>query len=225
MDLTRGESEQGGKGGEVRVHPAKLAAAAAAAYTDPVRSPVLAAFAALILAACQHAPPPASPQDAFFARLTALCGKSFGGRLATPPTPADVAFTGKALLMQVRDCSASEIRIPFRVGEDRSRTWVVTRTGSGLRLKHDHRHADGGADLLTQYGGDTTSPGDTRRQEFPIDDFSKALFQRQNSAVSMTNVWAMEVEPGRAFTYELARPGRLLRVEFDLTRPLGDAAR
>ena len=30
----------------------------------------------------------------------------------------------------------------------------------------------------------------------------------------------MEVEPGRAFVYELARPQRLFRVEFDLTRPV-----
>jgi hypothetical protein len=33
----------------------------------------------------------------------------------------------------------------------------------------------------------------------------------------MTNVWAMEIEPKQVFIYELARPGRLFRVEFDLT--------
>ena len=30
--------------------------------------------------------------------------------------------------MHVRDCSERELRIPFHVGDDRSRTWVVTRT-------------------------------------------------------------------------------------------------
>jgi hypothetical protein len=36
----------------------------------------------------------------------------------------------------------------------------------------------------------------------------------------MTNVWAIELEPGRRYVYELARPGRLFRVEFDLTKPV-----
>jgi hypothetical protein len=43
--------------------------------------------------------------------------------------------------------------------------------------------------------------------------------------VSNTNVWSLEQTP-ETFTYELARPGRLFRVAFDLTRPLSakDAA-
>ncbi len=41
---------------------------------------------------------------------------------------------------------------------------------------------------------------------------------RENIAASTQNVWAMEAEPGRAFAYELRRPGRFFRVEFDLTR-------
>ena len=49
--------------------------------------------------------------------------------------------------MHVRECSEDAIRIPFHVGEDRSRTWVVTRTANGLRLKHDHRHEDGSEEL------------------------------------------------------------------------------
>jgi len=36
---------------------------------------------------------------------------------------------------------------------------------------------------------------------------------------SNNNTWAMEIEPGEAFVYELSRPGgRLFRVRFDLTR-------
>lgn len=177
------------------------------------------ALAAAVLAACQHAPAPAGPQDVFFARLKALCGQSFEGRLASEPTPADAAFAGR-MVMQVRDCSADEIRIPFRVGEDASRTWVVTRTPGALTLKHDHRHADGTEDVLSQYGGTTVAPGTDGRQEFPADAFSRALFQKQGIPVSMTNVWAMEVEPGRTFAYELTRPGRRFRVAFDLAKPV-----
>lgn len=158
-------------------------------------------------------------QDAFFARLTSLCGKTFQGRLATTD-PADAAFAGQPLVMKVQTCSADEIRIPFSVGEDRSRTWVVTRTGGGLRLKHDHRHADGTEDAVSQYGGDAMAPGTAARQEFPVDQFSRDLFVRENRTTSMTNVWAMEVEPDRLFAYELRRPNRHFRVEFDLGRPL-----
>lgn len=181
----------------------------------------LAVAAALLVSGCATlASPPANPQDAFFARLTALCGRAFEGRIASPPVALDSSFAGKRLVMHVRDCSADEIKIPFHVGDNRSRTWVITRTGSGLRLKHDHRHEDGSEDVLTQYGGDTATPGTARRQEFPVDQFSKDLFNREDAAVSTTNVWAMEVVPGQLFAYELRRENRFFRVDFDLTRPV-----
>lgn len=176
---------------------------------------------AMALSACATAPVPASPQDAFFANLKALCGQRFEGRVVTTDA-ADADFARSRLLMHVRDCSANEVRIPFWVGENRSRTWVVTRTASGVRLKHDHRHEDGTEDELSQYGGDTTDAGTATRQEFPVDQFSKDLFTRRNATVSNTNVWAMEVRPAEIFAYELRRPNRWLRVEFDLTRPVAD---
>jgi hypothetical protein len=95
---------------------------------------------------------------------------------------------------------------------------VITRTESGLRLKHDHRHEDGSEDAVTQYGGDTVDPGTAERQEFPADDFSKTLFRENGIPQSVENVWAMEVRPGELFAYELRRPNRHFRVEFDLTR-------
>lgn len=176
--------------------------------------------AAIALSACATAPVRVSPQDAFFARLTALCGKTFEGRVVTTDA-ADADFARSRLLMQVRDCSADEVRIPFRVGDNRSRTWVITRTATGLRLKHDHRHEDGTEDELSQYGGDTTTAGSATRQEFPVDQFSKDLFTRRNATVSNTNVWAVEVQR-EMFAYELRRPNRHFRVEFDLTRPVTD---
>ena len=79
---------------------------------------------------------------------------------------------------------------------------------------------DGTPDSLTLYGGDTSAAGTANRQEFPVDAESKALFEREGRSVSLTNVWAIEIEPGRAFVYELSRPNRLFRVKFDLTRPI-----
>jgi hypothetical protein len=176
-------------------------------------------LAPLVLAGCTHLPAPSSPQDRFFAQLSTLCGKAFAGRITSPPVSADASFVGKALVMHVRDCSRDTIRIPFHVGEDRSRTWVITRTAAGLRLKHDHRHEDGTPDAQTQYGGDTTDEGTPQRQEFPADAYSRNLFVRGNIPQSATNVWAMEVQGSALFAYELRRPSRFFRIEFDLTRP------
>ena len=176
--------------------------------------------AALALVACSTVPAPTA-HDAFFANLRTLCGKSFAGRMVTTDA-ADAAFAGKALTMGVVDCAAPDaVRIPFAVGEDRSRTWVITRKiNGGARLKHDHRHADGTEDVLTQYGGDTSSAGTATRQDFPVDEFSKALFTREKRTVSLTNVWAVEIAPGQTFAYELNRADRHFRVQFDISRPL-----
>lgn len=173
----------------------------------------LAAASLLALAACQQAP--AAPQDAFFANLTALCGNSYEGQVVSG-NESDANFASQRLVMQVRECSDSEIRIPFHVGEDRSRTWVITRTDTGLRLKHDHRHEDGSEDVLTQYGGDTATEGFATRQEFPADQHSKDLFVANEIPQSVTNVWAVEVQPEAFFAYELSRENRHFRVEFDL---------
>ena len=173
----------------------------------------------LLLSGCV-AIPPTTPADQFFERLSSLCGKAFEGRIASPVVPADADFAGKRLVMHVRECSTDTVRIPFHVGDDRSRTWVITRSPGGLRLKHDNSHEDGSEAKLTQYGGDKLAPGTPTRQEFPADQFSRDLFVREKIPVSATNTWAMEVEPGRLFAYELRRPNRFFRVDFNLSRPV-----
>lgn len=167
----------------------------------------------LLLPACRTA----APTPALFAALQPLCGKAFQGQLVEGTEPTDEAFSRERLVMHVRDCSADEIRISFNVGENRSRTWVITRTADGIRLKHDHRHEDGSEDAITQYGGDTRGPGSTTRQEFFADAHTAALIP-----AARTNVWTMEVEAGRQFAYALRREGtdRRFRVEFDLTRTI-----
>lgn len=163
----------------------------------------------------------AAPASAFFDTLSSLCGRAFAGRIvANEPRQPNDPFEGRPLVLHVRSCEPDRVLAPFHVGDDRSRTFIITRIGDRLRLKHDHRHHDGSEDVLTMYGGDTTSDGSAIRQEFPVDEFSKALFTREQREVSNTNTWAMEAHPGRTFVYELARPGRLFRVEFDLSVPV-----
>lgn len=180
-----------------------------------MRAAIALAFVAL--ASCAT---PTAHQPTFFSNLATLCGKTFEGRIVSPPVAADANFAGKRLVMHVRECSADTIRIPFHVGDDHSRTWVVTRTTTGYRLKHDHRHQDGSEDKVTQYGGDSTTPVTASRQEFPADAFTKELLVREGNVAGANNIWAVEVAPNRAFAYELRRPGRFFRLEFDLARTI-----
>lgn len=173
-----------------------------------------------------------SPQDAFFAALSTHCGKAYAGQLVSNDE-ADADFVGAAMVMHVSECSDERIAVPFHVeldGEwDRSRTWLITRTQDGLRLKHDHRHKDGEEDKLTQYGGDTAEEGTATTQSFPVDQFSVDMFGRQGYEASVTNVWSVEVDPvgteGGKYVYQLKRTieggadePRLFRVEFDLSQ-------
>ena len=206
----------------------------------PRALPVAAAWATLLIAGCsapatQAPPDEAAPQDAFFAALTSHCGKAYAGRLVSSDA-ADADFVDAPMVMHVAECSADRIAVPFHVALasedgtrewDRSRTWLITRTDTGLRLKHDHRHADGESDAVTMYGGDTSDEGTARAQDFPVDAESIALFEREGLSASVTNVWTVEVDPagvedGR-FAYQLRRTvaggapeERLFRVEFDL---------
>lgn len=201
---------------------ALVALAACAPSTDPAATAGAGAASAEAL----DAPvPQAAPADAFLAALASHCGQAFAGRIVAnePASPEPDAFEGKSLVMHVRGCDAPtrELRVPFHVGDDHSRTWVLTRTGDGLRLKHDHRHEDGSPDVQTMYGGETATAGTAVRQAFPVDAESIELFGRTGADVSTTNTWAMEIEPGSRFLYELSRPGgRLFQVEFDLATPV-----
>jgi hypothetical protein len=179
---------------------------------------ILLPLLATALSGCAQHAAPVAPAGALMARIASLCGKAFAGRVVTTD-PADVAFASKPLVMHVASCAPGRIGVPFHAGTDRSRTWVLTRTAGGLSLKHDHRHADGTPDKLTMYGGDTIAPGTPTRQEFPADAESIALFRALGAERSVTNVWAIEAD-ARIFAYELRRPGRHFRVEFDLTRPV-----
>lgn len=184
-------------------------------------APLLAAAA---LAACGNSDtaPDATPETAagtdLFSALSARCGEAYEGRVLGDD-PRDADWRSETLVMHIRECSDDEIRIPLHVGENRSRTWVVTRQGEGLRLKHDHRHEDGSEDVLTQYGGDTEGAITGLMAEFPADQFSRDLFVREGIPVSADNVWLMQIE-GESFTYGLTRPDRNFRAVFDLSEPV-----
>lgn len=172
----------------------------------------LAVLLAILVVPATAAAQGAATSDAFLHALRSHCGKAYEGAIINPQ-PNDTTFVGKRLVMHVRACGDT-VRIPFHVGEDRSRTWVLTRSGDGVLLKHDHRHQDGSEDRVTQYGGHSRSDGAPARLEFPADSFTVDLIP-----YARTNIWTVEITPAM-FAYQLRREGsdRRVRIEFDLTR-------
>jgi hypothetical protein len=179
----------------------------------------LVLLAALALAGCAIVPRSDGPQQLFWSRLWALCGHSYAGRVVSAD-PADREMAASRLVIHVAACTPEAVRIAFHVGNDRARTWVIGRTATGLRLKHEHRRRDGTEEARSRYGGDTVSPGSARHQSFPADAYSRTLFRREDIPASAANVWAIEIAPGSVFAYALDREGRHFRIEFDLRRPV-----
>lgn len=188
------------------------------------------------LAACEPQPDVSESEQVptgFWASLQAHCGKAFAGELVSADE-VDADFRGAEMVAHFRECSDSQVKIPFHVrqqdGEwDRSRTWVITRHDDGFLLKHDHRHEDGVSDAVTMYGGKSLGADKSTSRDFPVDDESIALFEREDLGASVTNVWKVEVDAterkGDIFAYELRRSvskgapaDRHFRVEFDLSR-------
>lgn len=158
-----------------------------------------------------------SSHDAYFDNLRAHCGKAYAGKVVVDNPKSD-GFDG-LLIMHVRKCSETQLQIPFHVGNNHSRTWIISKTGSGLSLKHDHRKQDGSYDESTMYGGHTLDAGWANVQSFPADQYSKEMFVRLGNPQSNTNIWQMYIYPS-LFSYRLIREGREFRVDFDLTKPL-----
>ena len=148
----------------------------------------------------------------FWKELEKVCGKAFAGIVVAAPAD-DTTFKDKTLVMHVRSCEKDRIRIPFVVGENRSRTWVLTRARDRLLLRHDHRHEDGKPDTVTMYGGWTTSVGMPTRQMFPADQDTVNTIP-----AAAPNVWWIELVPGEYFSYNLRRMGseRYISIRFDL---------
>lgn len=155
---------------------------------------------------------PASVQ--FWDNLKIHCGKSYEGTITAGGKEGD-GFMGEKLMMHVRSCEEKTIRIPFFVGEDKSRTWVLTlQEDNRILLKHDHRHKDGSEEEVTQYGGMSSNTGLADIQFFPADQHTCNLIP-----LASTNVWWFTIAD-TSITYNLRRisSDRLFTVKFDLTR-------
>ena len=155
-----------------------------------------------------------SPAEEFWHNLLDHCGKTYEGTITVGMGNDD--FDGKTLIMHVRSCKENEIRIPFFVGENRSRTWILRLQDGKIQLKHDHRKPDGSEDKITQYGGTASNTGLANIQVFPADEETAELIP-----AAATNVWWITLDK-EIFSYNLKRIGSKgnFTVEFNLSKPL-----
>jgi hypothetical protein len=155
-------------------------------------------------------------QALFWNQIKSYCGKSFKGTVVEAPD-TDTTFRGKELIIHLRSCEENRIRIPFIVGTNRSRTFILKRFEDKLEWKHDHRHNDGKPEEMTMYGGTTTNTGSETMQIFPVDQQSTQL-----RPAGFAAVWWVEIDPGKSLTYNLRAMGKKLGYvfKFDLTRPV-----
>lgn len=150
----------------------------------------------------------------FWNKLVSLCGKSFEGQLTTEDYSGD--FAGKKLVMHVLSCDEKQILIPFNVGENRSRTWILTYDRARITLKHDHRHEDGSSDEITMYGGSSNNSGSAEMITFPADQETVDIIPD-----AFANIWWITVNDS-IYSYNLRRVSgdRKFSVAFDLTKEI-----
>jgi len=119
----------------------------------------------------------------------------------TFPTEGQDAFAGKELVAHIETCTESQIRIPFSVGDDTSRTWLINKSEFGLQLKHDHRHEDGSEHEINMYGGMAGNEGSSSSQSFAADKHTATIIP-----AASTNVWTLTLsDDTKSLTYHLER--------------------
>ncbi len=69
--------------------------------------------------------------DAYSEHFKPYCGKAYQGKVTVDNASGD-SFANKKLVMHVRRCTERQLQIPFHVGSDSSRTWILTKTNSGI---------------------------------------------------------------------------------------------
>jgi hypothetical protein len=163
----------------------------------------------MLLSSCMH-----KTTTDFFTKLTQHCGKSYDGESVFPDDPGK-DFAGKKLNMSIAECSDNEIRVPFKVGDNTSRTWIISRTKNGLLLKHDHRHTDGTPDEITMYGGYADAQSTEFMVNFAADEETAKMLPE-----AKTNVWTLSFDEKQSqFVYSLKRHNKpRYKAIFDISK-------
>jgi hypothetical protein len=172
-----------------------LAAAAATAACTPAPSPDTdGATAAGHLSGI-------SPQQAFFDHMASLCGQEFPGRAVIAPE-SDPTFRPAFLGMRIEQCGPSEIRIPFLVDGDGSRTWILTLDDGDLVFTHEHMLEGDTLSSNSGWGGRAVAGSGTASfQHFP-----DHRWDPEQVPEARRSHWRMRLDPEHGqFVYYLDR--------------------
>lgn len=150
----------------------------------------------------------------FWKQLEKHCGKAYKGKVATAPVPED--FQLQELQIHFKACGEGQIKIPLIVGENRSRTWILTLNEQNIQLKHDYRKMDGKPDSVTMYGGTSVNTGFESMQFFPADQETVDMMP-----YSAANIWWISITDS-TLSYNLRRvnSNELIKLKFDLTEEI-----
>lgn len=191
----------------------------------PIAALLLALLLPFALPAGAAADPPGAGdpldrQRGFFENLRAMCGQTFGGRTILAPV-TDETFEPARLYMVVEQCEGDEIRVPFIVGEDDSRTWVFQMREDGLTFFHEHLRPDGSAHDVSGFGGHASPQGTATFQSFP--DFRAT----EETPPAEHRIWRLRIDAeNHLFVYYLDRGGApAYRLVFYLGDPSPPLAR
>ncbi len=155
---------------------------------------------------------------AFFNQLRTLCGNSYTGRTSFP-TEQSHALTGSSLRITFEVCSEDEMRIPFQINNDTSRTFIIRQEENGrLELRHDIS-TEGEPSM---YGGFADTSSTATRQVFRADEITVGI-----APEAVANVWTMEIDLGNnRFIYDLKRGDeQRFRGVFDVAFQLDELGR
>ena len=161
-----------------------------------------------------------SGQIAFMNQYQEYCGHTYSGKTTFIDLGENHELDGADLKMTLKECSDSEVRIPFIVNEDSSRTWIVKMTQHGLHLSHDHRYPDGTQHDQNFYGGYADDEGTALLQYFPADH--RTIEDRPQREI---NRWAKEFDlENERYYYRLYLRDELrFEAEFDLSLPSSES--
>lgn len=161
---------------------------------------------------------PKEPVSEFIENLKKFEGQSFYGKVLFPENP-EAPFNADTLFVNFESFTETEVRMPFILGNDKSRTWVLIMNENGLLFKHDHRHKDGTPEDITMYGGYADDKGNAWFQNFPADEETSTMMPETS-----TNIWTFKFnEEMTEFHYILERHSApRFHVVFDLTAPIGN---
>lgn len=169
---------------------------------------------------------------AFLGNYIPYCGSAYAGRSIFVDLGEDSPLIGAELTMTLTECSEDEVRIPFFVDDDRSRTWILSLLDGTLRLEHDHRYEDGSEYEANFYGGFAMDNENAHFEFFPeyaVSTVTRLFFPSDERTIAdrparNINVWSKEFDlENQRYYYRLYLEGRLrYEAEFDLSKAVSD---